>query len=147
PPPPPDDKEGAPDADTQVETETQESEDLSSAPPHPSDAMVIGATMGVLFHELGHALIGEFGVPSTGPEEDTADEFSALLMSGMTSSDDFPSKPPEEQKFLQDVVSYATLLWYHDAQKMAAAGQRLPWYDEHSASETRFRNTLCIIYG
>src|SRR5690606_38877602 len=64
-----------------------------------------------------------------------------------TSSDDFPSKPPEEQKFLQDVVSYATLLWYHDAQKMAAAGQRLPWYDEHSASETRFRNTLCIIYG
>ncbi len=108
-------------------------------------AIMLGATLGILAHELGHALIGEFQIPSTGPEEDTADEFSALIMaSTATGTSELPA---QQRQFITDMVGYSTLLWYYDALKAAETGQRLPWYDEHSASETRFRNTLCMVYG
>src|SRR5690606_3088016 len=34
-------------------------------------AIMLGSTFGVFAHELGHALIGELGIPATGSEEDT----------------------------------------------------------------------------
>ena len=110
-------------------------------------AILIGATLSILSHELGHAMIGEFGIPSTGAEEDTADQFAALIMSSITSDDQFADMAPEGRNFVTDMVRYSTLLWFYDAQKSAKTGLEIPWYDEHSASETRFRNTLCTIYG
>ena len=109
--------------------------------------MVFGAILGVLGHELGHALIGEFGLPSTGPEEDTADEFSALIMASLTGSEEFRNQAGDEQRLLREMVEYSSLLWFHDARRNAQLGQDLPWYDEHSDSDVRFRNTLCMIYG
>src|SRR5690606_14271119 len=133
PPPPPPPEQTTPSGSSEQE------EKLSS--------ILFGATFGILAHELGHALIGEFQIPSTGPEEDTADEFAAIIMSLFTTGDEFAQHPPGTQRVLLDMVQYSSLLWFHDAQKNAQAGQGIPWYDEHSSSETRFRNTLCMIYG
>jgi len=108
-------------------------------------AIMLGTTLGVFAHELGHALIGELGVPATGSEEDTVDEFSALVLSSMLR--DTANMPPDMVTYLTNVVSYSTLLWYHDAVRSGQEGVEVPWYDEHSTGEARFRNTLCIIYG
>jgi hypothetical protein len=110
-------------------------------------AIMFGATLSILAHELGHALIGEFAIPSTGPEEDAADEFSALIMSAITADAELQQHSPEVQRFLTDMVIYSSLLWFYDAQVDTKTGQRPEWYDEHSSGETRFRNTLCMIYG
>lgn len=108
-------------------------------------AMMLGSALGVFAHELGHAMIGELGIPATGSEEDTVDEFSALVLSSMLR--DTQGMAPDMVAFLTEMVSYSTLLWYHDASRSKQQGMELPWYDEHSAGEARFRNTLCIIYG
>ena len=42
--------------------------------------VVLGSTLGIFFHEFGHALIGETKLPATGPEEDVADGFSAFVL-------------------------------------------------------------------
>lgn len=108
-------------------------------------AIMLGSTLGIFGHELGHAMIGELQLPATGAEEDTADEFSALILSSIL--EDTTGMSPDMVSYLTEVVSYSTLLWYHDAARSEQQGAKIPWYDEHSASETRFRNTLCMIYG
>lgn len=108
-------------------------------------AIMIGSAYGVFAHELGHALIGELGIPATGSEEDTVDEFSALALSSMLL--DTSGMDAATVSFFTDLIGYSTLLWYHDAERSRQQGQQIPWYDEHSSGEARFRNTLCMIYG
>lgn len=110
-------------------------------------AMIAGATMGILFHEMGHAILGELDLPATGPEEDVADEFSALAMSSITQDEVLASVSAEVRAFLVDMVQYATLMWHFDSTRAQREGLRVPWYGEHAPSEIRFRNTLCMIYG
>jgi hypothetical protein len=110
-------------------------------------AAVLGATLGILFHEFGHALIGEIGIPATGPEEDAADEFSALLLGTALKPANFEGEAPELLGFITSVAQYSTLLWHFDDRAGRIAGFTKPWYDEHSDSINRFRNTFCLIYG
>ncbi len=110
-------------------------------------AMVLGATLGILFHEFGHALIGEIGVPSTGPEEDAVDEFSALLLSTALSPAELAEEDMALQMLLFSIVQYSTMVWYYDDQVRDREGFPVPWYDAHSDSGNRFRNTFCLIYG
>ena len=102
-------------------------------------AVTIGVTMGVLFHEFAHAMIGELGLPATGPEEDTADEFSALLMGELASVADHP--------VLVDVATYSSFLWFHLALAKERAGQSHPWRDEHAPDIRRFRHSFCMLFG
>jgi hypothetical protein len=110
-------------------------------------AIVLGATLGILFHEFGHALVGEIGIPATGPEEDAADEFSALLLGTALAPANLGGEDPGVQRLITSIVQYSTLLWHYDARAGEAAGLVKPWYDEHSDSSNRFRNTFCLIYG
>ena len=95
--------------------------------------------MGVFFHELAHAMIGELELPATGPEEDTADEFSALLMSTVASG--------EANPLIIDVATYSSLFWYYSAQGKSQARQPHPWQSEHAPDIRRFRNSFCLLYG
>ena len=99
----------------------------------------MGVTMGVLFHELGHAMIGELALPATGPEEDAADEFSAVVMSGLVSGETDP--------LAINAATYSSLLWLHWAQENEREGQYAPWHGEHAPDMRRFRNTFCILFG
>ena len=109
--------------------------------------MLVGALFGVLFHEFGHAIIGEIEIPATGPEEDTVDEFSALLLSEAIKPSNFAADAASDREFVLEVARYAALLWKHVADMEAKAGGSTPWYDEHSDSANRFGNMLCMIYG
>ena len=102
-------------------------------------AVAAGVTMGVFFHELAHAMIGELELPATGPEEDTADEFSALLMSNVASG--------EANPLIIDVATYSSLFWCYSAQGKSQARQPHPWQSEHAPDIRRFRNSFCLLYG
>ncbi|MEM1300065.1 MAG: DUF4344 domain-containing metallopeptidase [Pseudomonadota bacterium] len=106
--------------------------------------VLLGTTLGVFWHEFGHALIGETRVPATGPEEDVADGFAAFVLSAAV---DRPGATPEEQDFMAGTVKYASLLWYYAAEERQISGQELSWQNEHARDLKRFRNAFCIIYG
>ena len=106
--------------------------------------VVLGTTLGVFFHEFGHALIGETGLPATGPEEDVADGFSAFVLSATVEEGGLS---PQEQQFFEDVVKYSSLLWFYQGQAMEREGKKAPWQGEHAPDLKRFRNSFCIIYG
>ena len=101
--------------------------------------VVVGVTIGVFFHEFAHAMIGELELPATGPEEDTADEFSALVMSTLTQDESDPHS--------LNAATYSSLLWYYLALEKDRAGQPVPWHAEHAPDMRRFRHTFCLLYG
>ena len=101
--------------------------------------IAMGVTMGVLFHELGHAMIGELELPATGPEEDAVDEFSAVAMSMFAAG--------ETDRLLINTAKYSSLLWFRLAQKKEREGQFSPWHGEHAPDHRRFRHTFCILFG
>lgn len=104
----------------------------------------LGVTNGIFMHEFGHALIGELQVPSTGPEEDAVDIFSALRVVEPTM---YPSGDEAIDLIGREVALYSVLPWYYGGMSSASSGQELPWQDEHTGDLRRFRNTFCVIYG
>ena len=102
----------------------------------------VGITNGIFLHEFGHALIGELQVPSTGPEEDAVDIFSALRVVEPTT---FPSSDPDVNEIGRQVAIYSVLPWYFGG--MLNDDNEVPWQDEHTNDLKRFRNTFCVIYG
>jgi len=108
--------------------------------------VIAGTTLGVFFHELGHAVIGELKLPATGPEEDVADGFSAFVL-GSVFEDPENWENAKEEDILQGIVQYSSLLRYYTGQKLEREGRQEGWQGEHAPSLRRFRNSFCIIYG
>ncbi|HQY43973.1 MAG TPA: DUF4344 domain-containing metallopeptidase [Paracoccaceae bacterium] len=105
----------------------------------------LGVTNGIFMHEFGHALIGELQIPSTGPEEDAVDIFSALHVAEPTN---FPSGDEKTDAIGVGVATYAALQWYYSGKLMEQQGaEGAPWQDEHTADLKRFRNTFCVMFG
>jgi len=99
------------------------------------DAMV-GATLFVFYHELGHALVDVLALPVTGREEDVADQLSALILADGTE---------EGEKAVLDGAQFFTLDFNQGDE--ATDNTELAFWDEHSLSEQRFYNLVCWIYG
>jgi rhodanese-related sulfurtransferase len=104
----------------------------------------LGVTNGIFMHEFGHALIAELQLPSTGPEEDAVDIFSALRVVEPTM---YPSGDETIDLIGREVAIYSVLPWYYGGMINAQTGQQMPWQDEHTGDLRRFRNTFCVIYG
>lgn len=99
-------------------------------------AAVGGATVFVLFHEAGHALIDLYQLPVEGREEEAVDQLATLvLLSG----------GKEGEGAALDGAS--TLL----AQEEDAAGKallnKLPFWSGHGLAAQRFSNVICWVYG
>ena len=108
-----------------------------------ADAAYLGVTQSILMHELGHALIGELGVPATGPEEDAVDIYAALHLA------DTVVQSAAQSGGAAKAASYASLLWYYSGRleenRITPVSQS--WQDEHTGGMKRFRNMFCVIYG
>lgn len=104
----------------------------------------LGLTNSIFMHEFGHALIGELLIPSTGPEEDAVDIFSALRVVEPTM---YPSGDPEIDAIGREVATYSALQWYYGGKLAEQQGSQTPWQDEHTPDLKRFRNVFCIMYG
>lgn len=90
---------------------------------------VLGGIFFIFFHEFGHALIGELGLPTVGREEDAVDEFSALLL-----SDD-----ANGQHALLSASGYFAAT--------ASAPTTAAYFDEHSLNLQRVSTILTILHA
>jgi len=99
------------------------------------DEVVVGSFVGVLMHEVGHAVFDMLNVPVFGREEDAADEMAAFIA----------------LQFNKDVAHMVTrgfsYLWRAFAR---LGGEPKDWADfsgEHGANQQRYYNVLCLGFG
>lgn len=91
-----------------------------------------------LYHEAGHLLVGELGLPVLGKEEDAADALAVIMI----------------LKYTEDEVErFNTLIdaadgWYFNAQNSTGTGvEDLSYYDDHSLDIQRAYAMVCMMVG
>jgi len=92
--------------------------------------VIVGGFIGVVLHELGHAINDLLNVPVLGREEDTADQIAGFMM----------------LQFGKDVARTAVKGMAYVWLTFSRAGNS-PYWDVHSTPGQRFYNFLCIGYG
>jgi hypothetical protein len=114
-------------------------EQLKNAPKETTSAgvtrayAIIGPTVEVFLHEVGHAVFDYLKVPLFGREEDAADQFAAYLLLQFAKDD---------ARRLIAGVAYA----YHTEASVPST-KKNPFADEHGLPAQRFYNVLCTAYG
>jgi hypothetical protein len=115
-------------------------------------AVLIGATVDVFLHEVGHAVFDILEVPVLGREEDAADFFSAYIMLQAAPS------------IARNLIGGVAYLYAQEAKEVQATApgdvpnesqkeaQRKAaliktFADEHGLPAQRYFNLLCIAYG
>lgn len=93
--------------------------------------LIRGAVFFVFFHEFGHALVHELGVPVTGKEEDAVDQFATLLLL--------------EQGERGEAAVLSGALFFLGLSEQPNKPLRL--WGEHSLDKQRFYNISCWLYG
>ena len=96
---------------------------------------VIGNTLFVLTHELGHGVINEFNMPVLGREEDAADSFAIVtaLKMGSAASERVLIEAAKGQVF--------------SAKRDKKDGNALAFYDEHGLDLQRAYTIVCFMVG
>ena len=96
---------------------------------------VVGNTLFVMGHELGHVLISEMNMPVLGREEDAADSFAVVtaLKLGTAAS----------ERVLIEAGKGWVLSSMRDKKQKAA----LAFYDEHGLDLQRSYNVVCMMVG
>jgi len=89
----------------------------------------INETIFAFYHELGHALIELLPLNAVGQEEDTVDEFAAIMLLKSNNQDS-----PE--------IVLASAEYY-----FLIADSPPKWWGEHSPNLKRMFNLVCFVYG
>lgn len=100
----------------------------------------MGVFMGVLFHELGHAIIHLKDVPVLGNQEDAADNIATILLLELTKRNSDQGKHLIVGKLAHDWHGRQSLLT-----KLLYANDLHA--DEHAFNEQRVFNMVCLAYG
>ena len=106
-----------------------------SKKPEDAVAATLDAVSFVLYHELGHALIHIYELPSTGKEEDAVDQLATLLLVEGDGEDGEVA-----------AINGARSFTLGENLKGVGANQ-LAFWDEHSLGPQRFYNIICLVYG
>jgi hypothetical protein len=96
---------------------------------------VVGNTLFVLLHEMGHVIIEEMKLPALGREEDAADTFAALTMLEIGTS------------FSQRVLMDASEGWFLSDGRDQQIGTTPLYYGEHNLSQQRAYQIVCLMVG
>jgi hypothetical protein len=96
---------------------------------------VVGNTLFVLLHEMGHVIITEMRLPVLGREEDAADTFAALALLKMGTS------------FSQRVLAASAKGWFLSDRRDKQTGAEPLFYDEHNLSQQRAYQIVCFMVG
>jgi hypothetical protein len=95
--------------------------------------LMYGATTFFFLHELGHCLIDVYELPSTGREEDSADQLSMYVLM------------EEMGKEGRNAAIAGAMVFNALAKNESAEAQTFA--DEHSLSSQRYFNMLCWMFG
>ena len=96
---------------------------------------VVGNTLFVMGHELGHGLMIEMSMPVLGREEDAADSFAVVTALKIGSG------------FSERVLMEATKGWVLASKSDKKQGEPLAFYDEHGLNLQRAYNVVCFMVG
>jgi hypothetical protein len=96
---------------------------------------VVGNTLVLLLHEIGHVLISQFQLPVLGREEDAADTYAALTMLRVGTN------------FTVQSLADAAKGWFFDARRDQEIGDKPLYYDEHNVSAQRAYQIVCLMVG
>ncbi|WP_420862698.1 DUF4344 domain-containing metallopeptidase [Algirhabdus cladophorae] len=95
-------------------------------------AYIEANTLGIFYHEMGHALIDILGLPIFGQEEDAADVLSVFMIDGFYDEEAAVS------------LAYDTAFGFQaEAEDM---GEPAYW-DVHGPDLQRYYNLVCLFYG
>jgi hypothetical protein len=96
---------------------------------------IVGNTLFILAHEMGHVLIHELKLPILGREEDAADTFAALTMLKIGNS------------FSERVLANAAKGWFLNERRDEQTGEKPLYYDEHDLNQQRAYQIVCLMVG
>jgi len=108
---------------------------LSPAAKRQLVEFVLGNTLFVLAHEMGHGLINEMNMPVLGREEDAADSFA--IVSALKVGAGF------SERVLVEAAKGLVL----SAKRDKKEGNRFAFYDEHGLDPQRAYNVVCYMVG
>lgn len=94
---------------------------------------IVGPTLEVVLHEMGHAVFDYLNVPVLGREEDAADQFAAYLLLQFDKSN------------ARRLIAGTAWAYYREASLPSL--KKNPFADEHGLPAQRFYNVLCLAYG
>lgn len=100
-----------------------------------AEQFVLSNALFVLFHEGGHMLVSEFGLPVLGREEDAVDSLSTLVLLGAESDE------------LDNALVDAADGWFMSGEGAEAAGQEYAFWDEHAIDQQRAYAIICLMVG
>jgi hypothetical protein len=95
----------------------------------------------ILLHETGHALIDLLDLPAVGREEDSVDQMAAVMLLLNAGGTEGPDK-------IGRVLQLASV-WFRVQTSSDSEGKvsMETFADEHSLSEQRYFNLLCMMFG
>jgi hypothetical protein len=96
---------------------------------------IIGNTLFVLAHEVGHGVINEMDLPVLGREEDAADSFAIATAIKMNT------------KFSERVLEEQIKGLLFSTKRDKKEGEAPAFYDEHGLDPQRAYNIVCYMYG
>jgi hypothetical protein len=114
-------------------------EQMKNAPKETTPAgvtrvdAIVGPTVEVFLHEVGHAVFDYLKVPLFGREEDAADQFAAFILLRFGK---------EDARRLIGGVAHA-----YQTEASVPSTKKNPFADEHGLPAQRLYNTLCTAYG
>jgi hypothetical protein len=94
---------------------------------------IVGPTLEVFLHEVGHAVFDYLSVPVLGREEDAADQFAVYVLLQFAEGD---------ARRLIYGVAYS-----YNIDASQPSTKKHPFADEHGLPAQRFYNVLCMAYG
>lgn len=97
------------------------------------EAYVAANLLGIFYHELGHALIDQMGLPIFGQEEDAADVLSVFLIDAFY----------DEESAV--ALAYDTAFGFQAEAEDTSDG--VAWWDVHGPDQQRYYNLVCLFYG
>jgi Putative metallopeptidase len=101
--------------------------------------VIVGGTVGVALHEIGHAIRHNLDIPRLGREEDTADQMAGFIMLQFGSEVAIPA------------IKGTINVWHHlQAVRLQRSGGIITvreQQDQHSVGLQRAYNFLCLAYG
>ncbi|HEY9010761.1 MAG TPA: DUF4344 domain-containing metallopeptidase [Devosia sp.] len=110
-------------------------QELTEEQQQQATEFAINNSIFVIQHEIGHLLIGEFGLPVLGKEEDAADSLATLQLLGAGTD--------EADQALIDSADG----WYLSELDAGEEYETSDFYDEHSLSIQRAYQVVCLAVG
>lgn len=98
-----------------------------------SEAAIVGPTVEVFLHEIGHAAFHLLKVPIMGREEDAADQFAAYEMMHL------------DRDLTRQTVDGVAFMYWHET--LSQDPKLKHFADVHSVPAQRYYNLLCLAYG